>query len=154
MKTTARATCKHPGCTESAFWSFDTRKEAAAHYKYREKWKCTRHTHPEEVMSTTNLERTVVLTAQRSDKLDPAKHRFWHNGVRLASGFNHSDAHKAYATDFPEGTRLIVTARIELPTGGGGAEPVANTVADTGERQSNEKAEPQPPRNPSPRSKL
>jgi hypothetical protein len=122
MKTSARAKCTHPGCTETAFWSFGTRKEAAAHYKYREKWKCTRHTHPEEVLSTTNLERTVILTAQRSDKLDPAKHRFWHNGIRLASGFNHSDAHKAYATDFPEGTRLIITARIELPTGGGGAE--------------------------------
>lgn len=117
MKTTARATCTHPGCHETAFWQFDTRKDAAEHYETRRKWKCTRHSHPEEVLSETNLKRTVVLTAMPSSShlLDPKKHRFWHDGARLGSAFSFSPAHKAYATDFPEGTKLIITARIELP---------------------------------------
>lgn len=115
MKSTARATCTYPGCHETAFWQFDSRKDAAAHFKSRQNWKCTRHTHPEEVLSKTNLERTIVLTALPCDGLDSVTHRFWHNGIRLGSGFNHSDAHKAYAVDFPEGTKLIITARIELP---------------------------------------
>ena len=123
MKTTARATCKHPGCTESAFWSFDTRKEAAAHYPKREKWRCLKHTHPEKVLSVTNLERTVELVSMLSPGCS-AKDRFWHDGTRLGSGFNRSDAHYAYASEFPDGTKLIITARIELPTGGGGAEQV------------------------------
>lgn len=117
MKTTARARCTHPGCHETAFWEFDTRKDAAKHHPRRQNWKCTRHTHPEEVLSSDNLTRTVTLTSTPSDSkfLDPAKDRFWHDGQRLASAFSHSAAHKAYATDFPEGTKLVITAQIILP---------------------------------------
>ncbi len=113
MRTTARAICTHPGCTETAFWTFDTAKQAAAHYKTRENWKCGRHSNPERNLSLDRLEIVTVLTNEKVmyRDTDTVLGLFW-NGF---SGLTHGDGYRAEAKDFPEGTKLIVTARIELP---------------------------------------
>lgn len=113
MKTTARAVCHHPGCNESTVYSYDSKKEAREGYKWRERWMCVRHSKPDDVLSESNMERTTTLEAKpvmtcRGDKVLGL---FW-NG---SNGFAHGPGFKAFAKDFPEGTKLIVTARIELP---------------------------------------
>lgn len=78
---------------------------------HKREWRCTRHRVPEEVLSPTNLERQKVLVCQQSENHPDLIKRFW-NGT---NGFVFGDGYKAYADDFPEGTKLIVTAKIELP---------------------------------------
>lgn len=115
-----RAVCAHEGCGESAWYEFDTQRE------YREwidrnrqrPWKCTRHFKPAEVLSKDAPERTEVLV---STNINSPTGRplglFWvPEGGVSGSGFTHGPGFKAYTSDFPEGTRLIVTARIEVPS--------------------------------------
>lgn len=61
------------------------------------------------MLSPTNLILATVLVAEGSPKC-PGK-LFWNGSKGLVYG----DGYKALADDFPPGTRLIVTARIELP---------------------------------------
>jgi len=112
MKITARAICTHAGCNEVAIYSYDSRKECASHAKRRSEWKCTRHQDVDQVLSVDNLCRKTVLTATKSDR---ASGLYWHNGKRLGSGFVFGDGYKAFAKDFPEGTKLTITAQIDAP---------------------------------------
>jgi len=114
MKTTATAQCTHEGCSEVGRWTFNTRKEASEHYPRRINWKCGRHSNPDRNLSTERLEIVTVLTNQKVMYRETEKvlGMFW-NG---RAGLTHGDGYRAEAKDFPEGTRLIVTARIELPT--------------------------------------
>jgi hypothetical protein len=58
-------------------------------------------------------------------------HLFWfpEGGPRTGSGFQHGPGFRAFANDFPVGTRLIVTARLELPC------PTAAIYAEPGTKQ-------------------
>lgn len=69
---------------------------------------CTRHMRPDEVLSTDAPERTTSFVS---------KGGYWHdeNSERRVSTSGFGPGFKAYAEDFREGTRLVVTARIELP---------------------------------------
>lgn len=123
---TIRLICAHEGCRETSFTTASTRREEAEIRKrYREQqYRCVRHTNPEEVLSLDNLERTATIVAQKVE-YKPARvlpgagevqyldGLFWSG----RSGLTHGPGFKAYASDFPEGTRLIITARIELPEG-------------------------------------
>lgn len=108
-----RVKCDHEGCTDYGNYSFDTRRDLIAHLKYEQKspYRCTRHRRPEEVLSADNQTRETVLTVGVSDG---APGLYW-LGNSLVSGFNHGPGFKAYANDFPKGTKLVITARIELP---------------------------------------
>jgi hypothetical protein len=107
-----RVTCAEPLCKESANYGYETRADEKSGREWQKKhpFRCARHSMPEKVLSLSNLHRETVLVAQKGarcgDKL------FW-NGT---NGFAHGDGYKAFADDFPEGTKLIVTARIEIPT--------------------------------------
>lgn len=110
---TIRFKCAEDGCGEWYHSVATTRRDEAetrALYAKRP-WRCTRHRKPEEVLSLDNQERVAVLTAQRSKRYPDLPDLFWNDG----SGFEYGPGFKAYAKDFPPGTRLIVTARIELP---------------------------------------
>lgn len=124
---TIRLRCTHEGCTETSFTTATTRREETEiRSRYaKSPYLCVRHTKPDEVLSTENLERTLVVVAQKVEArfvrgIDtPGEVRyldglFWDG----RSGFNFGPGFKAYASDFPEGTRLVVTARIELPVTG------------------------------------
>lgn len=111
---TIRLVCAHEGCRETTFTVADTRREEAeVRARYRANpYRCYRHSKPNEVLSAANSELSAVVTAQPREGL-PGR-MFWDGGSGLISG----PGFRAIADDFPPGTRLIVTARIELPEGG------------------------------------
>lgn len=131
--------CAHEGCAERAIYVFTSRREQTEHYRRQQThpWRCTRHRAPEEVMSAENHERTQTLVSYETDFGYGRKmHQFWAtpenveakkggNGICSGPGF------KALAEDFPPGTRITITARVELPASG---QKERNTEGDDGER--------------------
>lgn len=118
-----RYVCAEPGCTETYYSVASTREDERSTRAWYAKrpWRCTRHTAADEVLSTENLERVTVLTADRvesrSSRRRPEGEPDYLDGLFWSgsSGFQYGPGFKAFAKDFPPGTRLIVTARIELP---------------------------------------
>lgn len=117
--------CQHEGCRETGHYAYDIQREYCellATPRY-EDWRCTRHTKPEDVLSPGgNPARTVVLICTEKCQTRPGGERvpygrFWaeEGSDTVGSGFNYSSAHKAWAEDFPPGTRLVLTAHVELP---------------------------------------
>lgn len=103
--------CAHEGCAEIGRWSYETARDLASSYEQRNVYRCVRHTDPGSVLGGENQAIEKVLTSRASDK---APGMYWDSG----SGFAHGPGFKAWAADFPEGTRLIVTVRIETPNAG------------------------------------
>lgn len=106
-----RVQCGHPGCTERMFFTSSTRKEqreTADRYPPG-KWFCSRHTRPDEVLSEENRRQTCFqhVVTQNGTK-------YWARAT-IGSGFTYGPGFKAFAEDFPEGTRLLITAEIILP---------------------------------------
>lgn len=111
--------CAEDGCTASAFSEASNLRERAeiTGRLAKDPWRCTRHRKPEDVLGAANPQREAVLVAGRYKEL---RELFWVDERGIAgSGLQHGPGFKAFANDFPEGTRLVITARIELP---GGAE--------------------------------
>lgn len=93
-------------------------------------WTCTKHAKPDEYLTPQNTETHTVLElhpkytqpsryANDWDREPRLLGNFWgpegqpdqaHHGIVSGPGFH------AAASEFPPGTRLIVTTRIELPT--------------------------------------
>lgn len=106
---TATLRCVEPGCGEYGHFSYRTREDYNNLSRtYREGWRCTRHRSPDKVLTPDNPERTRELVAM---PIEGIAGLFW-DGL---NGFSHGPGFLAWAKDFPEGTRLIVTARIILP---------------------------------------
>jgi hypothetical protein len=105
--------CAEPGCRERSFTEADTlREEREVRARYaKNPYRCYRHDQPDEVLSLTNTETTATLTVEQK-----SSGRYWGN-----CGIEHGPGFRAIAKDFPPGTKLIVTARIELPESGDGA---------------------------------
>jgi len=106
-----RFTCKHPGCQEHVTFRYSTARDRSASFELsaygKDGWLCSRHRNPDEVLSASNPE-----TRFEAVSYDSHGRRFInHSGMVSGPGF------KMFVDDFPEGTRLIVTARIELPGG-------------------------------------
>ncbi|WP_280393096.1 hypothetical protein [Nocardia wallacei] len=106
---TIRFKCAEDGCGEWYYSVAPTRREEAETRSYYAKrpWRCTRHTKPDEVLTPDNPERRTEITVEAKQ----FGHSWGYSGLVSGPGF------KAFADDFPPGTRLIVTARIELPEG-------------------------------------
>jgi hypothetical protein len=100
------AICTHPGCKETAFRTCDNRAEETEAYRWKEKYLCLRHTNPQKVLGVGNesIETTLV-------NIEKPYGKFWDG----TSGFLSGPGFMAYAEDFPPGTKLIITARIERP---------------------------------------
>lgn len=106
-----RYECTYPGCTEHAHHEFRSMAELKLQLKWqpRETWRCVRHTNIDETLSTSNPIRVQELT-----NFEEPHGKFW--GVTKAqSGFSHGPGFKAFAEDFPAGTKLRVTAELILP---------------------------------------
>lgn len=106
--------CAEPGCRETSFCETESRREEAEAYARYAKYpyRCYRHIRPDEVLSAENSSTEATLTASETKYgiywgVTPDKAS---NGLVSGPGF------RAIAKDFPPGTRLIVTARIELPS--------------------------------------
>jgi len=100
--------CAHEGCAEIGRWTYETARDLANSYEQRNVYRCVRHADPDAVLGDGNREIEKVLTSKASDN---AQGLYW-DGL---SGFVHGPGFKAWANDFPEGTRLIVTVRVETP---------------------------------------
>ena len=70
------------------------------------RWRCVRHSQPDEVLSAENPETTCELTVEQK----PGG-RYFGN-----FGFVHGPGFKAFAKDFPEGTKIVVTATLIPPS--------------------------------------
>lgn len=113
-------TCAEPGCQESTFTVADTRQdEREARERYnRNPWRCARHTNPERVLTPDSPVRLTELEARPTERLPDTL--FWH-GEGPTSGFRYGPGFKAFARDFPPGTRLRITAEILPPVACTGA---------------------------------
>lgn len=104
-----RFTCGHPGCTESANYRYATRRDMMESFERRNysdgRWRCVRHTRPDEVLSLTNPRTRAEIVIEQK----PHGKYFGHSGFIFGLGF------KAFAADFPEGTTIIVSAEVVLP---------------------------------------
>lgn len=114
--------CSHEGCKEFGYFTFDSYKELSNHYSRVKEWKCIRHTNPDSVLSIVNLSTSETLITKEllSSSSDNSLGLFWQKEInsgtnKCESGFQHGNGYKAYANDFPEGTKLIITAKIILP---------------------------------------
>ena len=114
---TIRLICANEGCRETSFAVADTRREEdEIRSRYaRNPYRCTRHMNPDKVLSPDNRELTSVAIAGPSKKYPELTQLYWDGDEFLTSGLTTGPGFKAFAGDFPAGTKLIVTARIELP---------------------------------------
>jgi hypothetical protein len=108
--------CAEAGCRESAFYVSTTRREQAETYASQQKhpFRCVRHSRPDDVLSVERPERTVEYIVSKRGELWKDK-LFFHSDTDRWHGMLLDHGIRAFAKDFPEGTRLTVTARIEVP---------------------------------------
>jgi hypothetical protein len=103
-----RFECSHQGCKESANYRYSTRRELADSFELKNysggRWKCLRHSDPDRVLSPDNLQTCAEIVVEQREY----GRYFGSMGLLTGPGF------LAYAKDFPAGTKLIVTARIEI----------------------------------------
>lgn len=112
-KYTLSLKCNEEGCKEYVHYSYDTKKEYSAGYQRHIKtYKCVRHAHPNEVLNATdNMKIEKIVINGKSKKYPDLKGLFWND----SSGFTYGNGWKAFANDFPEGTKIKITAEIILP---------------------------------------
>ena len=105
-----RFRCAHEGCSEHVTFRYDTQRDLRSSFELKNYgagngWRCVRHSTPNEVLSADNLEQRFEVINRQEEY-----GRFFGH-----QGFVHGPGFKAFAKDFPPGTKLIITARIELP---------------------------------------
>lgn len=125
--------CVAEGCGESTFSEYATLKERAETVAWytRRPYRCFRHLRPSDVLSAENIETVGVLVAVRVkasrlarsiyDKSDEDRYLsglYWSEDGVTGSGITSGPGFRAIASDLPEGTRLVVTARLEFPEAG------------------------------------
>lgn len=104
--------CAVGGCREVSITNYEYKRDytEAVQREAGKPWHCTRHTKPDEVLSASNTERTATVVAGTCD----GKYSFltWEGD---GSGFIYGPGFRAWAQDFPAGTKLTITAKITLP---------------------------------------
>lgn len=104
-----RFVCGHDGCTESANYRYQTKRDLMESFELRNysdgRWRCVRHSKPDEVLSATNKKTRAELVVEQKEH----GRYFGHSGFTFGPGF------KAFAKDFPAGSKIIVTATLVLP---------------------------------------
>jgi hypothetical protein len=133
-----RFNCAEGRCRESVTYRCETRaEENEARMRHRDKpWKCVRHDRPDHHLRPGNESVSQVMVASRIRtkpwRGEPGRYvegLYWlpEDGEH-GSGVAHGPGFNAYASDFPEGTRLIVTARVEVPAPGTANPPSEETA--------------------------
>jgi hypothetical protein len=117
--------CAEPGCRDVQFLVHSTRRDEAAAYRrqHEKPYRCTRHADPDRNLRPGNEQARTVLTAVkvqsgRTGTGQPIElpGLFWRpEGAGAGSGFTFGPGFNAHASDFPEGTRLVITAEILPP---------------------------------------
>lgn len=110
---TRRVNCTAEGCREFAIYHFNSLREIKESDTLKRPWRCVRHSNPDAVMALDNLTRSETLTAT---KVKDLKGLFWYrDGAKTGSGFTYGPGFKAFASDFPEGAKITISATIQLP---------------------------------------
>lgn len=105
--------CKHPGCTASSFGEYRSAAERNDWYDRALNWRCSKHAHPDRVLTLESTTKSCVLVATRLDGS-----LYWvaagqeASAHLTASGISYGPGFCADAKDWPEGTELRVTAEI------------------------------------------
>lgn len=110
--------CTVEGCRERVHYSYANLSEQreATRLRRGEKFLCSRHRKPEEVLAPDNLTREIVHESKWGEGTYIQDKLFWAiDGGKPSNGFLFGPGFKAYAADFPLGTKVIVTARVVLP---------------------------------------
>lgn len=108
--------CSHEDCKEYAHWSYATQKELREYSIKHSKWTCLRHSYPNKVLSFDNPKTEEIVTAKKSLNYPELPNLFWFTeDGKGGSGFNSGNGYKIYAKDFPEGTKIKITAEIINP---------------------------------------
>lgn len=104
--------CTHEGCKEFSITNHRTYKEMREYQSTKKKWTCPRHSHPEKVLSIENNNTVETLIVESTDN-----GQYWRKlgSQNLSSGFQHGNGYRAWAKDFPVGTKLIVSTQIITP---------------------------------------
>lgn len=103
--------CAEPGCKERVRYSYATKRDMTGSFEARQpEWRCLRHSDKSSVLALDNLATEARLVSSNSVGGSPKL--FWGN----LSGFLSGPGFRAFADDFPPGTTLIVSARVELPS--------------------------------------
>lgn len=119
-RQTYRTQCKHQGCSETAFYAdlaVADRSRLARQFA-ETPWRCLRHSQPNSVLARDNLSVTTVITAEESRRFpNLAGKLFWREegAADVGSGFTSGPGFRAWADDFPKGSRVVITATVELP---------------------------------------
>ncbi len=105
-----RFVCSEEGCTETANYRYQTRRDMMESFELKHysngRWRCIRHRSPNELLSDSNMETRAELTVEQT------QHGKYFNGH---SGFVSGPGFKAFANDFPEGAKIVVTTTLALP---------------------------------------
>ena len=115
--------CAGPGCRETVTYRHETRADEAASVKSQREspWRCSRHLWPDQVLGPEREATVMVMTAvARPGARSWESPRMWQGpGFPFLSDSAGGYGFMAFASDWPEGTRLEVTARILPPEGTG-----------------------------------
>jgi hypothetical protein len=110
--------CQHPECKELKWHEFSSQKEMRKSYEYahQDNWYCQRHNGTN--LNLENLYKTDVTTlyAEKSKQYPKLDQLFWREDKKddVGSGFRYGDIWNAYAFDFPEGTKLVVSTTVQI----------------------------------------
>lgn len=101
--------CGHDGCKERATFRYSSRREMmsslAANNYTNGRWRCTRHARPSEVLGVGNTSTRHELIVEQK-----LYGRFFG-----PFGFVFGPGFRAFASDFPPGTKIIVRAEVVFP---------------------------------------
>jgi hypothetical protein len=114
-KYTTTVRCAEPGCNECGHFGFDTKRDQRESKVSSKPWWCSRHTNREGVLGMNNLTFTATKTYEAiPSKLQLLEGKLFWNGT---NGYAHGDGWKAWAKDFPPGTKIVmnVSAQVVLP---------------------------------------
>lgn len=105
---TASFGCGEAGCAETGHFSYSRRDGYAELYDRHGagRWRCIRHYRPDDVLSPARPAREVAFVL---GPVGDAPGLYWvpENSTRMASAFASGPGWKAFASDFPAGTRIV-----------------------------------------------
>ena len=104
-----RFVCGHEGCNETANYRYETKRDMMESFELKHyshgRWKCVRHTRPNEVLSPENMATVAELVVEQK----PQGRYFGSAGFVSGPGF------KVFAADLPEGSKVVISATLVLP---------------------------------------
>ncbi len=109
-----RRICTREGCRDYTTTAFASQREYADYCKKAKDWACIRHRNVGEILSHKNNKTIQVLYCRLK-----REHKYWQKEENsetdnMQSGFQYGNGYKAFAEDFPVGTKLTITAKISL----------------------------------------